>query len=1490
MTTEIVFPFWEVTKQARKIFNQMLGKSFKVKISKFVRGQLESNQGFGDLERTFYALLSSSFLDSLKNFNQLLIKKIGEFIFRFRAPIGGFFSLHNWNPDVWSTFYAVAALKILGLQLNEDEKKQTIRFLLENRKSDGFFSHCNNKDCLCGTHPTYKSTFFAIACLYLLGSLDVINEIKFSRALLKRIEKNEIDKYYLILTYYLLNPRETLKDDYLLAFITQFQGPDGGFGKKTESTSINDTFWISSCFISFLLSHKLNKGKMLEYISSKYKPDGGFNEDGIQKSDLILTSQAVSIIFLLLPPLYDEVENGILRYVHLQKETYVRTLCDEFFVSEKFVLQLIREMQRKYKWFDIDIIKFKELFNTYVSHLPPDDARIAKKVMDWVFNKTMTKIDLLEFAKTFRRIPDKLEQIKRVINQLIEQHFIIGSIETVKKRLKKTEALRVYILPDNIIVRKREFPYNTIIEEKEELAQFIMEIKDSMDLVPSITQEFEESIRILLDSDEIELAREKNTRNYQQALDKFKAQKEHINNLKGGFFLIDVERSVEILKDWKTRLNQKKDETKKIYANFNIEISERQKILNAYAELEKLVAVINEKLESYKKQIEDLISEFQRTCAKHELDSKKSFFLQQSDDIEANMANTAREINEKISELYNITNKGALLRNVIFTRDSRMGKDIITLNQDIRKKSHAFDEFLASQWNQKQSDSSKRLMDIRSKIYKRDEILNIMDKRNAQFRARLEEMKKIDDDEELNLAILRALDVITETNLYLDEYIMDTNKILDDFDVVAGDIPFLWTDLMERMRLELEAVKKQTEEKILTIKERSKKADFETLIDKKIQKFNRAIDQLEDLSRLEIINEENNLCALIKKRYNFLRSEMKQEDKNINDTIRTESQEVNNFSEYTMVPVNRWKTFMKHIENSLRNKKDYLIETVMMKIIHEYSTEAKGGRVKIDELAKLIGMKKGNIKERLNQMINAAKINAEIVCPNEIIPLTVPNLKQLEFENQIDKYVNEQEFERFEKLFVNYCATHLLDDNKKEISSKIETIFKSLNENDKELESKFSNQFHNPYNEDLVTKWIQRRTFIENGIASINHILDKRHEFKKHVEVALRDIRTQIKDVNNYLSKEIESYSNLDEARTLLDEKFSALDDSIRVHKEKLQDFIESTGTTSYLKKFKIIVEDLQNHFEEEISRFYYEVRVQKEKLEEKFIGILEGDLKEDLRKQIVNFKNEFHDLITEVENTTTDLLSQGNLDEANSTLREAFKDLSYSLRNMGNEIQNRMTYVEKNLKIPNFRDSCLSLLREWNYKELEDVLKRTKIILEDEIIKKNLVYMEKAYETQRIPIQQLASRLGMKRSVMQSRLLRILGTSNLDNIKIDVNSNSIVFGMGRLSYQEIKKALERADLELQEDGIIPETDKSLVTIIYSNFKSFLGFIFAFISPLATLTSLSATFYLLSGSPTSFLIVAIGYPIILVIVTTVLLFYYWIYPKYIKKTKKPLGD
>ena len=141
------FPIWNFYYSDFKITDLFFKTN---KVTKFVLGKQRSDGGFGDIERTFWAIFA------LKNLNKIHLvdrEKAVNFILRHRAPIGGFFNIIK-QPDIWTTFYAIFTLKLLDSDAIEEEISLHLRFVKSTMNNDGFFSHCKNNIMFLAFHFT----------------------------------------------------------------------------------------------------------------------------------------------------------------------------------------------------------------------------------------------------------------------------------------------------------------------------------------------------------------------------------------------------------------------------------------------------------------------------------------------------------------------------------------------------------------------------------------------------------------------------------------------------------------------------------------------------------------------------------------------------------------------------------------------------------------------------------------------------------------------------------------------------------------------------------------------------------------------------------------------------------------------------------------------------------------------------------------------------------------------------------------------------------------------------------------------------------------------------------------------------------------------------------------------------------------------------------------------------------------------------------------
>ncbi|MHA1385344.1 MAG: prenyltransferase/squalene oxidase repeat-containing protein, partial [Candidatus Helarchaeota archaeon] len=830
--------------------------------SKFILNEYKKSReiSFGTLERTFWGLLASYYLNKLDSLNANNIKN---YIFKYRSPSGGFFSEKSKVPDVYSTFYAISSLKLLGFDLNEDEKQITTKFLLENQKSNGF-THCIDPNCrICGGKTSVQSTFFAISSLYLLDRLKQLDTNTMLKFLSKRLPKSDIFNTFLILADVLVEGSAPIDENF--SYLLEFQQDDGSFRKKEEGEEdLENTFWMISCLKAVKLD--FNRGTIIDTFLQKLKrKDGGFNQQPLNTdSDLIDTAQAISINSIILPDLAERIENDIIRSISGQKEVYLKNIADANFVEEKFVIKIVKRLE-EFDWFSVELIKYRDLLENFLKKLGVQERKLTSKIIIKLKKMYNTSIDLGDFARSLKipatrgssYIPDEQVVIK-AITKLIEQKFIIGEIEEARKRLKKTTYLNLQFVPDNVLVRKKTIDYNDYIKEKENLHNVDRHIIELTEAAVRLPEEFQMEIKNLLEVDEVMLAREKLNSSFNQAINKLEDYTKSIDFLKENFKYVNVE-VLDSYQNWLKISKKLEKELQVLQKKLEKNIVDKEKLIEAYNKLNDLVEYVEGNISKFSEDLDNLNSFFIDTCRLHNLDKKKQDILVRASALEDDIKRIAKEIQDRSQEIAHITNKVKFLKNVIVSEDLSVSKRIIA--HELKEKLQPFENWLENQWNVKRHITNEKLETIRAKIHKRDELKNIIESKKKTFKVKLEaipgrihqyisENKYEEANEQLNNSITEVLKFLTDNTQFIQDYIADTNKLLEDFELVAEDIPILWKESMEQMRVELGKMKAEVLKQIMSEQELESKNQLDEKIDKNIDEVSKKLTEIAELSNI----------------------------------------------------------------------------------------------------------------------------------------------------------------------------------------------------------------------------------------------------------------------------------------------------------------------------------------------------------------------------------------------------------------------------------------------------------------------------------------------------------------------------------------------------------------------------------------------------------------------------------------------------------------
>ncbi|MFX1450696.1 MAG: prenyltransferase/squalene oxidase repeat-containing protein [Promethearchaeota archaeon] len=1376
-------PFWEIPQYKIKKIHDLLRAEFQ-NASKYVINEFKKSRdkGFGNLERTFWGLLSAYYLNSVSSLD---VKSIEKYIFQFRSSGGGFFSESTSVPDVHSTFFAIYSLRILGFDLNEDEKQITVKFLLGNHRSDGF-SHCTDKNCKkCGGKTSLKSTFYAIASLYLLDRLNELDLNLVSKYLSKRLPKSDINNSLIILADFLVEGSARVDD---VSYLLEFQKEDGSFCEKEEGEEdLENTFWVISCLSAINLN--FNRGIIFDkFLQKLHRKDGGYNKQPLNtESDLIDTAQAISITSLIIPELSEQIENDILRSIDAEKELYLINIADKNFIDEKFVLKILRNLQ-EYNWFTADLIQYKDLIDSFLKKLGSSERNLTEKIIKKLRKMHNTSIDLGEFAKSLKipvsqgssYLPSE-DVVKKSINKLLEYKFVIGELEEARKRLKKTTYLKLQFIPSNVLVRRQKFDLDEVLKEKDNISNVDKHIKELSEAAIRIPEEFRMEIKNLLDIDEVELAREKLETSYNQKINNLEDYDKSIKFLKNSFNYIKVD-ILDSYQNWLQLSKNVEDKLADLKKQLEKNIAEKEKLIEAYNNLNELVNYVDENISTFNEDMDNLNSFFIDTCRLHNLDKKKQDILVKISALEDNIKKIAKEVQDRSKQISHITNKVKFLKNVIISDDLSISKRIVT--HELKEKLQPFESWLENQWDAKRHLTSQKLEIIRSKIHKREELQNIIESKKKTFKVKLEEIPRqiqqyIDGNkyqlanEKLNGAINDILNFLSETVQFIHDFITDTNTLLEDFELTAEDIPLLWNDSTEQMREELIKMKNEVLKQIVSEQELDEKKQLDDSINKNIDEVSKKLTEISTLSKMDHEKITTNMKDFLKSRIKEIEDFCGNANDEISTFIKNTVKSFPNFNDTINISIHKWQTFLNSLSTVFNQVYDQTLSDFTINLIKSLSRPENGGRVNLEDLSRILGLNVGQVKNLLVKQISVSKLEAKME-DKQIIPLYTENKMQLQFEELIIEFKEELNlnFEKFSNFFITSYERKQLDNNESEIRERIKEFKNSINNYDVEIKVKFENQIKNPYNEQLLLDWGNLKSQLNSKLENVTRILETRNEYNASFLEKIQHFRDKLGEISKTIINKIEDRKELPK----LISKLSAKEDDLRLEIIDQRNLFKNNiiQLTKDIEHFDKIIDDGYANFISESEKILLDLKNLKRKLEDKILEKQCEAEKEKLREKIQSHSVEFKELVDIMDKEVYNIIETGNLSEAATTLKQTFDDNKNYIKTVDNSITE---FLKINSRVyRGFKDTCVLILRDWNPEELENHLKKAFNVLQDRIVIRNVEYAERAFHGNRIKIDVLASKISMKSKVFKERLFDILGTSEELKGKYDVRTNEYIF------------------------------------------------------------------------------------------------------------------
>jgi prenyltransferase beta subunit len=571
------------------------------RLIEFIRLTQNPDGFYNSLEETFFAIIGQLKLDQSSELNQ---SAIISHVLKHRLISGGYSSkIEGEIADIESTFYALGLLHIAGL-FSEDVSTESI-FCPECGEKQLFKSqlcfNCNAQitpeitDCticnnsfqkssttegkwtnLCencqsgflqdleyiqniqkqgfkeeGKKPSYKTTFFALNSLMILSSFDNITNLK---KLVEFLQKNqyslEIERIFQVLCYYLLKNEETIDFLPLLKNVTGLQHKDGGFGFDTKTSGISDTFWS---IVTFHLTKNLDLlqlGPIYQFVSGlKRESDGGYRAKLMDpKSSIMSTVQSYLIFQMISDPLYEQIEESILKEASLGNKIFLAPLAERHLVSINIIESVAYQLLSK-EWFSGKILDQLDNFQEYLDKSNVLTQKIGKGLIKAAM--TQTEINLNEFSKGID-LANAEERVKTVIIDFLAKKHISGEI----RKIKKVFIFQDVKLPRKFILLDQEVPVDLYFEEKAQIPAKREFIETHFQELLTLLKTMEEEISQLIEQGETDKARKKLEFEYSNFLNKMEKYEKKLTKIPSEFKYIAFHEIIfDFLEEWPSNKN-----------------------------------------------------------------------------------------------------------------------------------------------------------------------------------------------------------------------------------------------------------------------------------------------------------------------------------------------------------------------------------------------------------------------------------------------------------------------------------------------------------------------------------------------------------------------------------------------------------------------------------------------------------------------------------------------------------------------------------------------------------------------------------------------------------------------------------------------------------------------------------------------------------------------------------------------------------------------
>ncbi len=1344
-------------------------------------------------------------------------------------------------PDIFSTYFALSCLKNLGLLkqylLSEghDEIRGEIKNFVFSHKKGNHFLHCQDKDCNIDKDIPSAQTLYHVLEIFALLDIDVrINRDQFRHYLGDKKRSPSLIFRFLCLKY--LDVESEVKDKEI-QFLQQLQKENGGFNFN-QFDNIEMTFWIVYVLELYSWMLDYNPAGIFSFINKNLKlilnNQANWNSDKLKE-----TSKLTILLSLVWKKFIDEIER--LLFKQLEKDQFFDiSQLKTTFGLEEYTDELISYINLNYN-FNLQIVNNEIEFKNFINAYSPGKKVFFQNFYNKLLSNSIVSLsDLFKQHRTLRNEQLKLkEEIFPIIREMVEKRFFNGNIRTKKVFLGIKTKYFFYLnyLFKKIIISDMILNVERIFEEKEKLADIRNDIYNMTLKLEGVTSQIREEIESYLLINEIDYAKERLKFVIRNALMEADFLNENIeNSFYEEFIYINIKASLGLeISNWNEIYSVLQKKLTEVESYLKSKIQEKEEIRN----LDNLLDNLKEKISIIDEDLNKKIDSFRKNfCEILEMkyDKEKINLIMYDLDL------ISQNVRKYDKIIYNFSQQVTTKERKVVKKHKKVIDNWIRIKEK-------FDEVFNYYTDGFQffNINFQKIEAIKNRI--QTDIIEIEEKAKSKilenkFQDAFNITKK-----ESDFRMNERLNDIKELQSIIKQEIKRKQKLYLLYRHLQENLENLENNIIELIANKVKVLKN----KIIEERNRARSEDFDNFISQESTNLKSELNIVKN----KLDHSDNLKIEDVVKEFDTLESSFNRVDKRYQKKLNECVKYIENFQEESELSTIQWEKFKNYFVNEISLLKEEYINNVISNKISSITIEKRTNSIKLDDLKKEVKLSCKVLINKLKNMIDISKINAELDEKEKII-LVYTDYYYLnkDLKNYIDNNLLKLNRERIGKILALYDSSirnRTLNINMLELKNRIKDlrIFKDVlpkqfYEKVKEL------QINQERKEFLETKRYfesileNERTAIIN-IKSNLKLFNKVHSF---IEQQFNSITLELKEYTAKVIKKTEDYEDHSKIQETFEHKKRTFKENLKQSQEKIENKInvllhKSSDSAKLVPEIRETYVKAKNEFSQ-----VYNIKIQK--ISDQLIAMKN----ESYREQLLTFinKNKIHlsQLLGNLERKVEDNLEIKEFKKSNILIQRRAKTIDSEIKEIKKNVETKIKDFSKQSK--NFNHISKFILEDFNnfIDEYFGILNEKVKALERLILKSYIDMTIKAVANEYLTVGFLNNELKIKKQNIQDHLLFLISAGELKGKYNPVLS----------IYYENPEVLDEIDeTELE---VIKSTNYKVNMMLrhLKNFASQYGSIIAFF---ASIVTISYYLFLFSGgNPTIFAIPAILITVILV--------------------------